>query len=79
MPRNDHERLVSYVERFFARHKKETWPTVRQATHALGWTQTRLQDAVDGDPEGRLYTTSYFTVIEDPFGDHFVESYGVAP
>jgi hypothetical protein len=72
----DSERLRRYVERSFARAKKERFPTVRQGAHALGWTQSRVAEAIDGDPDGQLFTTQYFTVWETPFGEMFIETYG---
>jgi hypothetical protein len=73
---SDQDRLFRYVERFFERAKKTEWPTVRQIARAFGWTQQRVEDAVEGDPEGRTFMTSYFTRPEPPLGEHFVESYG---
>ncbi len=73
---NDHDRLFGYVERFFARTKHTEWPTVRQVARALGWRQRRVEEACDGDPDGRLFTSSYFAWSEPPLGEHFVESYG---
>jgi hypothetical protein len=73
----DHDRVYVYVENFFARHNQEQWPTVRQVARGLRWRQQRVQDAIDGDPDGRLYTTHWYTNCERD-GDHFVESYGEA-
>jgi hypothetical protein len=75
-PIKDSERLFRYVEKFFAKHRKEKWPTVREVAHALGWKHDRIQMAIDDDWDGRLYTTSYYVEPEDPFGEHFVESFG---
>ncbi len=72
----DHDRVFRYVESFFEKAKKTAWPTVRQVTRALHWSQARLQDAIDGDPQERLFTSSYFTLPEPPLAEHFVESYG---
>lgn len=72
----DHDRLFLYVECFFRRHEKTEWPTVRRAAKSLGWTHVRVQDAVEGDPDARLFTSSYNTAPPQPLGDHFVESYG---
>jgi hypothetical protein len=52
------------------------WPTVRQAARSLGWTQQRIEDACDGDPDYLLSLSSYLTVPEPPLGDHFIESIG---
>jgi hypothetical protein len=73
---SDHDRVFRYVERFFARTGKTQWPTVRQITRAFGWSQARLQDAIDGDPQERLFTSSYFATPEPPLAEHFVESFG---
>ncbi len=54
----DSARLLAYVERFFARAKQTAFPTVRRAARSLGWTQRRVEEAIDGDPEGQLFTTS---------------------
>lgn len=72
---NDHDRLHLYVERRFARSGRMSWPTVRQAAHALRWTHVRVQDACEGDPGGRLFTTSYHAALDPPIGEHFVESF----
>jgi hypothetical protein len=72
---NDHDRLHAYVERFFAKKKKTEWPTVKRAARSLGWTQERVEGAVEGDPKTRLFLTSYFTRPEPLLGEHFVESY----
>lgn len=73
---SDHARLARYVERFFQRSGRMSWPTVGRITRSFGWTQARLQDAIDGDPDGRTFTSSYFARPEAPFRDHFVENYG---
>lgn len=67
----DVERLCRYVERFFVRHERTTWPTVRQAAKALGWRQVRIEDAIVGDTTERMILTSYpgDTLI----GDFYVE------
>lgn len=71
---NDNERLYAYAERFFMRHEKTQFPTVREAARALGWRQQYVADVAEGDPDGRMMLTSYFVVPEDPLGDHFVET-----
>lgn len=71
----DHDRLFRYVERFFMAHARTEWPTVRRVTRSLGWSQARVQDAIDGDPDGRTSTSSYFCAPEQPFGEHFVEAF----
>ncbi len=72
----DAERLYAYVESYFARHQQTEWPTVRRIAKSLGWTQMRVQEAIDGDPDGRCFTSSYFVAPDPPFGEHFVESFG---
>lgn len=72
----DHDRLARYAERFFQRHHKEKFPEVRQCARALGWTHQRVMDAVEGDPEDRMYTTSFYATEDPPIGDHFVETWG---
>lgn len=72
---NDHDRLFRYVEGFFARRERTAFPTIRQAAKSLGWTHERLEGAIEGDPEGRLFTSSYFAFSDPPFGEHFIESY----
>jgi hypothetical protein len=68
----DHEYVWRYVERFFAAHSRTEWPTVRRVARSLRWTQQRVSDAVDGDPDGRTFLSSYQG--EYPLGEHFVES-----
>ena len=75
MIEHDHGRVFRYVERFFAKKLRTEWPTVRQVARAFRWTQQRVSDAVDGDPDQRVFLTSYFT-DDASLGDHFVESYG---
>ncbi len=72
----DHRRLFRYVEAFFARAERTEWPTVQQAARSLGWTQARVEQAIEGDPDARLFLSSYFTRPEPTLGEHFVESYG---
>lgn len=72
----DQDRVFVYVENFFARHKGEEWPTVRQVARALRWKQQRVLDAVDGDPDGRLYTTYWYVDFKVRDGNRFIESYG---
>jgi hypothetical protein len=71
---NDHDRLARYVERFFLAHKKTKWPTVRRIAKSFGWKHDRIRDAVDGDPDSRMFTSSYNMSPEPPFGKHFVET-----
>lgn len=73
---HDHRRLFRYVEAFFARAERTEWPTVKQAARSLGWTQSRVEQAVEGDPDARLFLSSYFTRPEPTLGEHFVESNG---
>jgi hypothetical protein len=72
----DHDRIFGYVERAFARSGRTKWPTVRAAARSLGWTQARVEDAVEGDPGGRVFLSSYFVSPAPTLGDHFVESFG---
>lgn len=75
----DHVRLFRYVERFFARAQQTEWPTVQHAARSLGWTQARVEQAIEGDPDQRLFLSSYFTRPEPKLGEHFVESSGDRP
>jgi hypothetical protein len=72
---NDHERLYAFVERFFARAERTEFPTVRRCARSLGWPLARVEDAVEGDPDGQLFFT-YYHVETWPRGDRFVESHG---
>lgn len=72
-PNPDYFELAQYAERFFRRHDKTAWPTVRQAARALGWTYERVRDVVEGDPESKLMLTAYNTEPEQPLGANFVE------
>jgi hypothetical protein len=72
-PFTDVERLSMYVAGFFGRHRREKWPTVRQAARALGWRQQRVEEVCEEDSSGRLFLSSYFCTPPDPLGDHFVE------
>jgi hypothetical protein len=67
----DAQRLGAYVAGFFGRHRREKWPTVRQAARALRWTQVRVEEVVEGSSDGRLMLSMYST--RDPLGDWFVE------
>lgn len=69
--RTDAQRLGAYVAGFFGRHRREKWPTVRQAARALRWTQVHVEEVVEGDGDGRLLLSMYD--IRDPLGDWFVE------
>jgi hypothetical protein len=69
----DHDRLALYTARYFARHRRERWPTVRQAARSLRWTIPRTIGAVAGDPHDRMYETSYYTYPEPPLGEHYIE------
>lgn len=69
----DHYELARYAERFFRRHEKTAWPTVRQAARALRWSYERVRDAAEGDPESKLMLTAYNTQPEQPLAAHFVE------
>jgi len=72
----DHERLHRCVERLFAKSEKTRFPTVREVARVLRWKQARVEATVEGDPDERLFLTSYFTVVPEPLAEHFVESYG---
>lgn len=71
----DHLRLSQYVEEFFRRSGNTDWPTVRQAARALRWSYRRVEQACDDEPDGQLFTSSYYTTPETPFGEHFIERY----
>lgn len=70
---NDHARLLAYVDRFVAKHG--FWPRAGRAARALGWSVARVEDAVEGDPSCRLYSTSFHTFHGYPFADHFIEAF----
>lgn len=70
--RTDAQRLGAYVASFFGRHRREKWPTVRQAARALRWTQEHVEEIANDEAYGgRLMLSSFF--FDDPIGDHFVE------
>lgn len=50
--RNDHDRLADFVQRYVERHGQP--PEVRRAARALGWNVSEVEDAVEGDPDGRM-------------------------
>ena len=70
--RSDHDRLAEHVRHLFASEGR--WPTVRDVCRSFGWNHDRLGDAVEGDPDCRMMTTSFGGSYE-PFGSHFVELY----
>ena len=65
-----HDRLLRYVRRYFARHRSEKFPTVREAARALRLPQAAIEELAGELP---LMLTLYNTVPEPPLGDHFVE------
>ncbi|HYX22390.1 MAG TPA: hypothetical protein VFA98_16220 [Thermoanaerobaculia bacterium] len=69
--RTDAQKLGAYVAGFFGRHRREKWPTIRQAARALRWTQVRVEEVVEGNSDGRLMLSMYD--LRDPLGDWFVE------
>lgn len=69
--RTDAQRLGAYVAGFFGRHRREKWPTIRQAARALRWTQVRVEEVVEGSRDGRLMLSMYS--LQDSLGDWFVE------
>jgi hypothetical protein len=72
-------RLAGYVEKFFSRSGQTQWPTVRQVARALGWRQSRVEETCDGDSDGLLFLSSYFTTPEPTLGEHFVERLSKEP
>ena len=72
----DSDRVARYAEAYFQRHHKEEWVTIRRAAKSLGWTQDRVVDAIEGDPENRTFTSSYFGGDDPPIGEHFIETWG---
>jgi hypothetical protein len=79
MSENDSARLSRYVEGVFTRSGSTEWPTVRKAARSLGWTLTRVEDAVEGDPDANLFLSSYFAKPEPPLAEHFIERYNTLP
>ena len=69
------ERVFNYVERFFARQKNTTFPTVRQVARAMGVRQSQVIEIVEDD--NRLMLTYYNVDHHIADGDRFVESLGV--
>ncbi len=65
-----HDRLLRYTRRFFARHRSEKFPTVREAARALRLPQGTIEELA-GEPP--LMLTLYNTYPEPSLGDHFVE------
>jgi hypothetical protein len=70
-----HERIYKYVERKFQASGCTKFPTVRQVSRALGLKQSVVVEELEGDPEGRMFTTEWNVSPPDPIGDHFVETY----
>lgn len=68
----DSERLFLYVERSFGRADQTEWPTIRKAARALGWTQSRVAQAVE-DHE-HLGTQSYYCTPPEPLAEHEIYS-----
>ena len=69
--KSDHDRLATYVAGFFARHQRTEWPTIKYAAKALRWTQRQVEEAIEGDPQQRMFTSSHFA--DDLPCMHFVE------
>jgi len=69
----DHDRLYRYAEAFFQRSDRTEFPTVRTAARSLRWTHARVIAAVEGDPDSRMFTSSY-GLGSTPEGDLFVET-----
>lgn len=74
MIETDSQRLRRYVEGFFARALRTEFPTVARCAQSLRWTQHRVEQAVEGDPDGRLMMTSHSTIPPREPGARFVES-----
>jgi len=74
----DYQRLFEYVEQFFfrAKTKEDMWPTVRMAARSLGWTQVRVEGAIDDDPDRRLFLSGYNHADRDRLGSMLIESFG---
>jgi hypothetical protein len=66
----DSERLERYAERWFQRHMRTEFPTVRRAARSLGWTQERVEMACE-DSGYRVTLASYLG--ETSLAEHVVE------
>jgi hypothetical protein len=75
----DHEILRARVEASFQASGRTRFPTVATLARELHWRRSRIADAVEGDPDGQLYTTSFHTLVRPPYGEHFVETFSVYP
>jgi len=68
----DHEVLLRRAKRFYA-ETPHVRLTVRRVARSLRWAQTRVEDAIDGDPEATMQLTSFAGARRPPLGDHFLE------
>lgn len=66
------QRVADYAERFFMAAGRTKWPTVRETAKACRVAQREVADFCDEGIFG-LMSTSYFTVVPEPWGNHFVE------
>jgi len=57
--KNDHDRVAVYAERFFQRHNRERFPTVRRVAKSLKLRHCDVILACSGDPQERLILTGY--------------------
>ena len=71
--RSDVHQLAAFVARFFGRHRREKWPTVRQAARSLRWTQGRVQKAVKDETYGGRLLLASVGLGGEPVGDYFIE------
>jgi len=79
LTKNDHDRLAAYAERYFQRHERTEWPTVRMAAKALRMTNDDVESAVDGDPDCHMQLTGYQVGFDFPLGEQFVEVFDDCP
>lgn len=78
---NDHDRLFAYVEAVFKCSKNTEWPTVRQVARAFKWMHTEVENAVEGDPDCRMFLSGYNFISDEALerniiGSLIIESYG---
>lgn len=56
---HDHERVWRYAEKYFQRHHKTKFPSVRRVAKSIGMKQGDVLEACYGDPDGALILTGY--------------------
>lgn len=66
------ERIFRYVERFALRHGLEQYPTLREIARGLNTGARKVEEAVEGEGDCRMWTESYFSVVPPTADDTFV-------